>query len=154
LHARHPERPLEVTATDDADIHVDPRLFRRVIDNLVENAHKYTPDTRSPIELAVARDGDHVVFEVRDRGVGISSEDLPRIFTAFFRSERSRSRETGGVGLGLTLAKRIVEAHGGTIEATSTIHVGTTIRVAIPVAEPTTSAGATATTAGRATSAR
>jgi signal transduction histidine kinase len=140
LHARHAERPLEVTTTDDADIHVDPRLFRRVIDNLVENAHKYTPDTSSPIELVVARDGDQVVFEVRDRGVGISAEDLPRIFTAFFRSERSRSRETGGVGLGLTLAKRIVEAHGGTIDVTSTVNVGTSIRVSIPAAEPRGSA--------------
>jgi signal transduction histidine kinase len=131
LRARHPERPLEVTG-DGADIHVDPVLFRRVIDNLLENAHKYTPDTSSPIELAVARQGGDVVFEVRDRGVGISNEDLPRIFTAFFRSERSRSRETGGVGLGLTLAKRLVEAHGGAIAVTSTINVGTTVRVAVP----------------------
>ena len=72
------------------------------------------------------------MFEVRDRGVGISAEDLPRIFTAFFRGERSRSRETGGVGLGLTLAKRIVEAHGGTIDVTSTLNVGTTVRVSVP----------------------
>ena len=133
LHARHPERPLEVTTTD-VDVHVDPALFRRVIDNLLENAHKYTPDTSSPIELVVARDRDDVVFEVRDRGVGIAGEDLPRIFTAFFRSERSRSRETGGVGLGLTLAKRLVEAHGGAIDVTSTIHIGTQVRVTIPAA--------------------
>jgi two-component system OmpR family sensor kinase len=133
LRARHPERPLEVTGTG-GDIYVDPVLFRRVIDNLLENAHKYTPDTSSPIELALAREGRDVVFEVRDRGVGISSEDLPRIFTAFFRSERSRSRETGGVGLGLTLAKRLVEAHDGAIDVTSTIHVGTQIRVSIPAA--------------------
>jgi signal transduction histidine kinase len=133
LRARHPGRPLEVTMDDDLPaIHVDPVLFRRVIDNLIENAHKYTPDPDSPIELRTSRDGNDVVFEVRDRGIGISPEDLPRIFTAFFRSERSRSRETGGVGLGLTLARRIVEAHGGSIEATSTLNVGTTIRVTVP----------------------
>jgi two-component system OmpR family sensor kinase len=133
LRARRSTRPLEVTADDDLPaIHVDPVLFRRVIDNLLENAHKYTPDPDAPIELAAWRDGTDVVFEVSDRGVGISPEDLPRIFTAFFRSERSRSRETGGVGLGLTLAKRIVEAHGGTIEASSTVNVGTTVRVTIP----------------------
>ena len=57
---------------------------------------------------------------------------VPRVFTAFFRGERSRSRETGGVGLGLTLAKRITEAHGGTIAATSQAGIGTQIRVAIP----------------------
>lgn len=133
LRARHPERPLDVTLAPDAPtIHVDPVLFRRVIDNLLANAHKYTPDTASPIALTVARDGADVTFEIRDRGLGISPEDLPRIFTAFFRSERSRSRETGGVGLGLTLAKRIVEAHGGTIEVTSTLNVGTTVRVTVP----------------------
>jgi len=131
--ARHAGRPLEVTTDDDLPaIHVDPVLFRRVIDNLLENAHKYTPDPDAAIELVAWHDGADVVFEVRDRGIGIAPEDLPRIFTAFFRSERSRSRETGGVGLGLTLARRIVEAHGGTIEATSTINVGTTVRVTIP----------------------
>jgi two-component system OmpR family sensor kinase len=133
LRARHAARPLEIrTAAGLPAIHVDPVLFRRVIDNLLENAHKYTPDLTSPIELSVALDGGDVVFEIRDRGVGISAEDLPRIFTAFFRSERSRSRETGGVGLGLTLAKRIVEAHGGTIDVTSTLNVGTAVRVTIP----------------------
>lgn len=131
--ARHAGRPLEVTTDDDLPaIHVDPVLFRRVIDNLLENAHKYTPDPDATIELVAWHDGADVVFEVRDRGIGIAPEDLPRIFTAFFRSERSRSRETGGVGLGLTLARRIVEAHGGTIEATSTINVGTSVRVTIP----------------------
>ncbi|HMG54218.1 MAG TPA: sensor histidine kinase, partial [Kofleriaceae bacterium] len=98
----------------------------------LENAHKYTPDAASPITLAVGREGDAAVFEVRDRGVGIPADDLPRIFTAFFRGERSRSRETGGVGLGLTLARRIVEAHGGSIDATSTPNVGTAIRVTLP----------------------
>jgi two-component system, OmpR family, sensor kinase len=133
LRAGRSTRPLEVTADDDLPaIHVDPVLFRRVIDNLLENAHKYTPDPDAAIELAAWHAGSDVVFEVRDRGIGISPEDLPRIFTAFFRGERSRSRETGGVGLGLTLATRIVEAHGGTIEATSTVNVGTTVRVTIP----------------------
>jgi signal transduction histidine kinase len=133
LRARHPARPLEVSTTGEVPpIHVDPVLFRRVIDNLLENAHKYTPDGSAPIELAIRRDAGHVVFEIRDRGVGISPEDLPRIFTAFFRSERSRSRETGGVGLGLTLARRIIAAHGGTIDVTSTLNVGTTVRVTVP----------------------
>jgi signal transduction histidine kinase len=69
---------------------------------------------------------------VRDSGLGIPAEDLPRIFTAFFRGERSRSRGTGGVGLGLTLAKRIVEAHGGTIAVKSAAPAGTTITVDVP----------------------
>jgi signal transduction histidine kinase len=133
LRVRHPERPLELDAPGDLPaIHVDPVLLRRVIDNLLENAHKYTPDAGSPIRLAVRRGAGEVIFEVADRGIGIPADDLPRIFTAFFRGERSRSRETGGVGLGLTLARRIVEAHGGALDVTSTPSVGTTVRVAIP----------------------
>jgi signal transduction histidine kinase len=134
LRARHPERPLELDIPDDLPaIDVDPVLMRRVVDNLLENAHKYTPDAGSPIRLAVRRDAGELILEVADRGIGIPADDLPRIFTAFFRGERSRSRETGGVGLGLTLARRIVEAHGAAIDVTSTPNVGTTVRVAIPV---------------------
>ena len=73
------------------------------------------------------------MFEVIDRGIGISDDDLPRVFTAFFRADRSRSRETGGVGLGLTLVKRIVEGHGGRVEAISKPDRGTTMRVTLPV---------------------
>lgn len=134
LRGRHPGRPLEVTIAGELPaIHVDPRLFRRVIDNLIENAHKYSPDPDARIDLTVTAGTDGgVAFEIRDRGIGITADDLPRVFTPFFRGDRSRSREAGGVGLGLTLAKRIVTAHGGTIELTSTPGVGTTIRVAVP----------------------
>ena len=135
MRARHPERPLVVTVAADApEIDIDRMLFRRAVDNLLLNAHKYTPDPAAPIELAIERDGDHAAIEVRDRGIGISAKDLPRVFTAFFRGDRSRSRETGGVGLGLTLAKRIVEAHGGTIGVTSEPNTGTTVRITVPAA--------------------
>jgi signal transduction histidine kinase len=135
MRARHPERPLVVTvAGDTPELDIDRMLFRRAVDNLLQNAHKYTPDPTAPIELAIDRDGDHVAIEVRDRGIGISAKDLPRVFTAFFRGDRSRSRETGGVGLGLTLAKRIVEAHGGTIGVTSEPNTGTTVRITVPAA--------------------
>jgi len=135
MRGRHPQRSLAVTIDPDLPmIHADPMLLRRVLDNLLENAHKYTPDGSQTIDLDVSRDGDRVVYEVHDKGVGISAEDLPRVFTAFFRGERSRSRETGGVGLGLTLAKRITEAHGGSIGATSQAGIGTQMRVEIPAA--------------------
>jgi signal transduction histidine kinase len=77
-----------------------------------------------------------VQFEVRDHGIGIAKDDLPRVFMAFFRGDRSRSRGTGGVGLGLTLAKRIVEAHDGTIVVTSDAEMGTTVRVTVPTSPP------------------
>ena len=132
---RHGNRLLEISVADELPVlDVDPVLVRRVVDNLLANAHKYSPDLDTPIALGVTRDGDRVVFTVRDRGIGIAAADLPRVFTAFFRGDRSRSRETGGVGLGLTLAKRIVEAHGGTIEIASQPGAGTTVTFAIPAA--------------------
>jgi signal transduction histidine kinase len=136
LRARHPERTLEVSVAPELpEIDVDPVLFRRVVDNLLENAHKYTPDATSPIALNVTRDPTNptdVVFEVVDRGVGIATGDLTQVFTAFFRGDRSRSRETGGVGLGLTLARRIATAHGATISLASEVGSGTTARLTIP----------------------
>ena len=133
MRTRHPNRPFElVVAPELPAVHVDPMLLRRVVDNLLENAHKYFFDPDAPITLTVGARGDRVVFEVSDKGIGISAADLPRVFTAFFRGDKSRSRETGGVGLGLTLAKRIVEAHGGTIAVESTPSVGTTVRFVVP----------------------
>jgi len=117
-----------------------------VLDNLLENAHKYSPEVASEISLSVGEQANTACFEVRDRGMGISEDDLPRIFSAFFRGERSRSRGTGGVGLGLTLAKRIVEAHGGRIEVESVVGQGSTFRAYLPLppshaqAEPAPSA--------------
>ena len=134
MRARHPDRPLELSiARSLPEIDVDPMMFRRVIDNLLENSHKYTPESVAPILLAVRKDALGVEFEVLDRGIGIATADLPNIYNTFFRGERSRSRETGGVGLGLTLAKKIVEAHGGTIEITSS-GKGTRARVVVPAA--------------------
>lgn len=135
MRARHPDRPLELSiARSLPEIEVDPMMFRRVIDNLLENSHKYTPESVAPILLAVRADPAGVEFEVLDRGIGIATADLPNIYNTFFRGERSRSRETGGVGLGLTLAKKIVEAHGGTIAITSSAGNGTRARVVVPAA--------------------
>jgi signal transduction histidine kinase len=137
FRSRHAGRPLEVSSGEGLPpIRVDPVLFRRVLDNLLENADKYTPDPASPIVLGVSVQQARVQFEVRDHGIGIAKDDLPRVFMAFFRGDRSRSRGTGGVGLGLTLAKRIVEAHDGTIVVTSDAEMGTTVRVTVPTSPP------------------
>jgi len=131
---RHPNRPFSSNFSDSAAlIHADPVLLRRVLDNLLENAHKYSPEPDAEVSLAVSERSGQVCFEIRDHGMGISEEDLPRIFSAFFRGERSRSRGSGGVGLGLTLAKRIVEAHRGSIEVESVIGQGSTFRAWLPV---------------------
>ncbi len=132
----HAERPLDVQiapAVRDAWISGDPSLLRRVIDNLLDNAHKYSP-AGAPIRVsAELRGGDRVAVAVADHGIGIPPEDLERVFTPFFRSDRSRSRATGGVGLGLALAKRIVGAHGGEITVRSPPGDGTTVSFLVPV---------------------
>jgi two-component system, OmpR family, sensor kinase len=107
-------------------------LMRRAIDNLLENAHKYTPDPALPITLRARNGSAGVEIAIVDQGVGIAPEDLDRVFRPFFRVERSRTRSAGGTGLGLTLAKRIIEAHGGTICIESEGRGGSTARLVIP----------------------
>lgn len=119
FRSSHPERLLEVDVGPELPtLHADPVLLRRVVDNLLENAHRYCEDMASPIRLE-ARAERGINIEVIDRGAGIDPEDLPRVFSPFFRAERSRARATGGLGLGLTLVKRIVEAHGGEVHIES-----------------------------------
>lgn len=138
FRARHPGRPLVVDVKAELPlVEADPVLFRRVFDNLLENAHKYSPDEATTISLRAFRSPEGVVFEVEDHGIGIPAADLAHVFTPFFRGDRSRTRGTGGVGLGLTLAKRIVEAHGGTIDVTSAEGLGTTVRVELSPGAPT-----------------
>jgi signal transduction histidine kinase len=114
-----------------ADIEADPVLLRRAIDNLLENASKYSDDSQ-PIALRARSTGSEVVVEVQDRGIGIDPADLGKLFTPFFRTDRSRARGTGGIGLGLALAKRIVEAHRGSIGVHSSPGEGSTFRFSVP----------------------
>lgn len=130
----HPDRPLTLEVAEALpDVDGDPVLLRRVIDNLLENAHKYTETPDAPIVLR-ATSAQGVAIEVVDRGIGIAPADLSGVFRPFFRVDRSRTRETGGLGLGLALAKRIVEAHGGTITLFSQPTEGTRAIVRLPAA--------------------
>jgi signal transduction histidine kinase len=132
LRHRHPDRRVELTRGPDLpELLGDAVLLRRAIDNLADNARKYSPPA-SPIRLRVERRGDGAAVEVSDEGEGIAPDDLARLFTPFFRADRSRARATGGVGLGLALAKRIVEAHGGALVARSAPGAGTTMTVTLP----------------------
>ena len=107
-------------------------MLRRVVDNLLDNAAKYS-EAPAPVVLSAGREGDALRISVQDQGIGVEPQDLPRLFTPFFRTDRSRARGTGGVGLGLALAKRIVEAHGGSIDVESQPGLGTTVRFRVPV---------------------
>lgn len=134
FRAAHPGRTLEVAAGEGLPaLDADAALLRRALDNLLDNAAKYS-DQAQPVALSARAEGGALVLEVRDRGIGIDPADLPRLFTPFYRTDRSRARGTGGVGLGLALAKRIVEAHGGTIAVESAPGEGTTMRLRVPAA--------------------
>jgi len=129
---RYPERTLECHVPDELPmVDADP-VVRRVFDNLLDNARKYS---EAPVELSAqeSADGAHLVVAVKDRGVGIAPEDRIRIFEPFFRSDPSRTRATGGVGLGLAVVRRIVEAHRGTIEVESELGAGTRFVVTLPL---------------------
>jgi len=108
----------------------DPTALRQILQNLVENAVRYTP-AGSVTVFAQRRDHGTVVG-VRDTGVGIPREHLPRIFERFYRVDAGRSREVGGTGLGLAIVKHLAEAHGGSVRATSTVGSGTEIAVFFP----------------------
>ncbi len=132
---RYPERTLETDMPADLPaLDADP-VVRRVFDNLLDNARKFS---EGPVQLSArkASDGAHLVIAVKDGGIGISAQDQQRIFEPFFRSDPSRARSTGGVGLGLAVVRRIVEAHHGTISVDSELGAGTRFVVTLPLAHP------------------
>lgn len=120
--------------TPEIIVDVDPDRMRMVVRNLLENAVKYSlPDSR-PIEVSAAQNGDGVVICVADDGPGIPERDMPSLFEPFYRVDRSRSKRTGGYGLGLSIAKRIVEAHGGTISVQNNPDRGASFTITLPSA--------------------
>ena len=112
-------------------LRVDERRLEEVVHNLLDNAVKYSHQNGRILIQAGAPDQE-VVLSIRDEGVGIAANDLPRIFERFYRADRARSRELGGTGLGLSIVKHIAQLHGGRVEAESTLGQGTTIRVMLP----------------------
>jgi len=94
--------------------------------NILDNALKYSEKSHHPVEISLTREPGKARVTIRDRGVGIPVEDLPYIFEPFYRADKSRTRKTGGFGLGLSMCKTIMEAHGGRITLTSEVNRGTT----------------------------
>ena len=116
-----------------ASLHADPTAVRQILTNLVENAVRYTPrDGR--VTVFSERDGNGVWIGVRDTGIGIAPEHVPRIFERFYRVDPARSREEGGTGLGLSIVRHLAEAHGGRVRAESAVGRGTTIAALFPSA--------------------
>jgi signal transduction histidine kinase len=114
-------------------IEVDPDKLSQAIINLLSNALKYTP-AGGTVDVRVDAGPEGTEIRVADTGIGIRVEDLPRVFERFYRADNSRSRTTGGAGIGLSITKAIVEAHGGTIRAASEPGSGSVFLITLPVA--------------------
>jgi signal transduction histidine kinase len=129
------DRPPGVSFSAEATqmlVDVDPERMRIVFRNLLENAMKYSLPESGPVEVSLRREGATIIVRVADDGPGIPESDKASLFEPFFRVDRSRSKKTGGYGLGLSIAKRIVEAHGGTITVDDTRNRGACFVVALP----------------------
>jgi signal transduction histidine kinase len=111
---------------------IDPARMRQVIDNLLSNAVKYGAE-RGRIEIGVTQNRDHVMLVVRDDGPGISAEEIPRLFDRFFRADAVRRTSTHGSGLGLSISRNIVRAHGGEITVKSAPGDGAAFVVRLPL---------------------
>ncbi|GLW99470.1 two-component sensor histidine kinase [Microtetraspora sp. NBRC 16547] len=122
---------LTTVVTNDPPLTADPVRLRQAIGNLVTNSLRYTP-RGGHITLSAHQDGDQVVVEVSDTGIGIRAEYLPHVFDRFWRAEKSRNRQTGGSGLGLAIVRNLAEAHGGTAAVASVPGVRTTFTLRLP----------------------
>ncbi len=121
---------LEAVTTEDVTITADKVRLQQLFTNLIDNAIKYTP--KGSIRVAVEENRDSAVVRIKDTGIGIPREELEKIFKRFYRVDKSRSKETGGVGLGLSIAEWIAHAHGGRIEVDSEPNRGSVFTVYLP----------------------
>jgi two-component system sensor histidine kinase BaeS len=126
---------LTVEAPSPVWVEGDQDRLRQVLGNLLTNAIRYT-DREGQVLISVGADHSKALLTVRDNGVGIASTDVPHVFDRFWRADPARQRATGGSGLGLTIAHRIVTDHGGRIEVASLRHMGTAFTVQLPAAAP------------------
>ncbi|HEV7967691.1 MAG TPA: ATP-binding protein [Candidatus Acidoferrales bacterium] len=118
---------------DSMWIQGDASSLRRLFLILIDNAVKYTPAS-GQIEVSLQRNDGYAVAQVRDTGIGIAEADLPNVFERFYRADKARTRESGGVGLGLSIGRWITEVHAGTIEVRSAPGRGSSFQIRLPLA--------------------
>ena len=133
IQAEKKEQILECYITSNVpEVYGDRDGIERVITNIVTNSIKYTPE-KGNIKVYVGAVYDDAYIKIIDNGIGIPKEDLPRVFERFYRVDKARSREMGGTGLGLPIAKEIIEANGGSIDMKSDVGKGTEVVIKVPL---------------------
>ncbi len=120
-------------AQADAAVWADEEAVGHMLENLVDNALKYTSEGGA-IEVRWQPVDGHMRIEVEDTGIGIPEADLPRVFERFYRVDKARSRELGGTGLGLSIVKHLAQAMQGSVEVRSKLGRGTTFTIRLPLA--------------------
>jgi two-component system, OmpR family, sensor kinase len=130
--AADPERPLDLDSQSPLVVRGTESRLRQVVDNLLTNARVHTP-AGTPIYVRLAAEDEEVVLEVADAGPGVRAGEADRIFERFYRTDRSRTRSQGGVGLGLAIVRSVVEAHGGAVGYRARAGGGSVFRVALPL---------------------
>jgi signal transduction histidine kinase len=134
--ANRPEFHFKLECMEDVQVQADRRLIYRVIYNFASNAVKYSTEGGT-IQIRVKQEKHKAVLIVEDQGIGMAEEELPLIFERFYRTDLSRSRKTGGAGIGLAIVKAIVQAHQGTVTVTSKVGCGSRFTVTLPAGEET-----------------
>lgn len=127
------------TPRDDLTIECDASAVQQIMGNLLDNAAKYTPDG-GQITVGMREGPGKVEIFVRDTGIGIAREHIPRLFERFYRVDKARSRELGGTGLGLAIVKHLVQAHNGAVWVESEVGTGSTFWFSLPLTQPSTGA--------------
>ena len=135
ISSSHFLKDIEIQLDQDAEILIeaDPILFEVMLKNILENASRYTSDQKKQIDILIAQADDSVEIRIRDYGPGINLKDIDRVFEPFYRAEESRSRSSGGYGLGLYLTKQIVDAHAGQISIRNHENTGAEVCVIFPI---------------------
>jgi two-component system OmpR family sensor kinase len=128
-----PERPIEVESHSAPVVLGSDLRLRQVVDNLLTNARVHTP-SGTPIHVRLAAEEASAVLEIADEGPGVSPHEVDRIFERFYRTDRSRTRSKGGIGLGLAIVRSVVEGHGGAVSYRPRPGGGSVFRVVLPLA--------------------